>query len=149
VAEKQDAINTLASRPSYALALLTAIERKQVPRADVSIFTARQLKDLRDRRVTEKLDKVWGQIRQTPAEKTALIAKYKALLTPQALAGANLPQGRAVFNRTCYQCHTLFGAGNKIGPDLTGSNRFDLHYAGQRQKSRPVATALGSHWFVS
>jgi putative heme-binding domain-containing protein len=128
VAEKQDAINTLASRPSYALALLAAIERKQVPRGDVSTFTARQLKDLRDRRVTEKLDKVWGQIRQTPTEKKVLIAKYKALLTPQALAGANLPQGRAVFNRTCYQCHTLFGAGNKIGPDLTGSNRFDLHY---------------------
>jgi putative heme-binding domain-containing protein len=128
VPEKQDAINTLASRPSYALALLTAIERKQVPRADVSAFTARQLKDLRDRRVTEKLDKVWGQIRQTSAEKKNLITKYKALLTPQVLAGANLSQGRAVFNRTCYQCHTLFGAGNKVGPDLTGSNRSDLHY---------------------
>jgi putative membrane-bound dehydrogenase-like protein len=126
--EKQDAINTLASRPSYALALLTAIEHKQVPQSEVSAFTARQLKDLRDQRVTDKLDKVWGQVRQTPAEKKALIAKYKALLTPKVLAAANLPNGRAVFKRTCHQCHTLYGDGNKIGPDLTGSNRFDLYY---------------------
>ena len=36
--------------------------------------------------------------------------------------------GRAVFARTCQQCHTLFDAGRKVGPDLTGSNRADLDY---------------------
>jgi putative heme-binding domain-containing protein len=36
--------------------------------------------------------------------------------------------GRAVFAKTCQQCHTLYGAGAKIGPDLTGSNRADLDY---------------------
>ena len=36
--------------------------------------------------------------------------------------------GRAVFAKTCQQCHTLYGAGAKIGPDLTGSNRADLEY---------------------
>ncbi len=28
----------------------------------------------------------------------------------------------------CSQCHVLYGAGTKIGPDLTGSGRADLHY---------------------
>src|SRR5690606_28564655 len=28
----------------------------------------------------------------------------------------------------CAQCHTLFGAGAAVGPDLTGSNRADLDY---------------------
>ncbi len=36
--------------------------------------------------------------------------------------------GRAVFAKTCAQCHTLFGAGGKIGPELTGSNRANLEY---------------------
>src|SRR5690606_31239171 len=33
-----------------------------------------------------------------------------------------------VFQRTCQQCHVLFGEGAKIGPDLTGSNRANLEY---------------------
>jgi putative heme-binding domain-containing protein len=36
--------------------------------------------------------------------------------------------GRAVFAKTCGQCHTLYGVGAKIGPDLTGSNRGDVDY---------------------
>ena len=126
--EKQDAISTLASRPSYALALLDAVEKKQVPRGDLTPFTARQLQDLRDKQVSQKLEKVWGQLRQTSAEKKALIAEYKALLKPEILAKADRSQGRLVFKKTCFQCHMLFGEGNKIGPDLTGAGRFDLHY---------------------
>jgi len=67
-------------------------------------------------------------VRQTPAEKKQLIEKYKRQLTAEVLAKADLPNGRLVFSRTCMQCHTLFGEGAKIGPDLTGSNRADLHY---------------------
>jgi len=36
--------------------------------------------------------------------------------------------GRAVFSRVCMQCHTLFGVGGKVGPELTGGNRSDLDY---------------------
>ena len=33
-----------------------------------------------------------------------------------------------MFAKTCGQCHTLFGAGGKVGPELTGSNRANLDY---------------------
>ena len=33
-----------------------------------------------------------------------------------------------MFMKTCAQCHTLFGEGGKVGPDLTGSGRSDLEY---------------------
>lgn len=33
-----------------------------------------------------------------------------------------------MFAKTCQQCHVLYGAGAKIGPELTGSNRADLEY---------------------
>ena len=127
-AEKQEAIVTLASRPKYALALLDAVERKALPRSDVSPFAARQMQDLRDATVSARLEKVWGQVRQTPAEKKKLIEKYKKMLTPQVLAKADRSHGRLIFSKTCQQCHMLFGEGHKIGPDLTGSQRADLHY---------------------
>jgi putative heme-binding domain-containing protein len=40
----------------------------------------------------------------------------------------DLALGRALFAKTCQQCHTLFGVGGKVGPELTGSNRADLAY---------------------
>src|SRR5690606_15527833 len=36
--------------------------------------------------------------------------------------------GRELFNKTCAKCHTLFGEGGKIGPDITGANRGSLDY---------------------
>ena len=33
-----------------------------------------------------------------------------------------------VFDKTCASCHTLFGEGGNVGPDITGSNRTDLNY---------------------
>ncbi|MEO1998880.1 MAG: dehydrogenase, partial [Planctomycetaceae bacterium] len=35
---------------------------------------------------------------------------------------------RVVFNGTCAKCHTLFGQGGSIGPDLTGSGRKKTDY---------------------
>ena len=50
----------------------------------------------------------------------------------QVLAGdaaaANLMNGKAVFQKNCASCHTLFGEGRAVGPDLTGAQRTDLDY---------------------
>ena len=44
------------------------------------------------------------------------------------LKQADVAQGRVVFTNTCAQCHTLFDAGGKVGPNLTGSQRANLDY---------------------
>ncbi|HEY8504065.1 MAG TPA: PVC-type heme-binding CxxCH protein, partial [Gemmataceae bacterium] len=126
--EKQDAIGTLAARPEYASALLDAVEAGRVPRRDVSAFTARQLMSLAGGKLPDRVRAVWGEVRKTPAEKKALIAKYQAALTPEVLARADLSRGRVLFQKTCMQCHKLFGEGGAIGPDLTGSDRSNLYY---------------------
>jgi putative heme-binding domain-containing protein len=126
--EKADAISTLASRPQYALALLEAMEKGQVPRRDLSSFTARQLLGLKDRALTDRLNKVWGSIRQTAKDRAVLLARYKKLAMPDALKKADRAHGRLVFSRTCASCHTVFDAGGKIGPDLTGSQRANPEY---------------------
>ena len=127
-AEKADAIATLASRPAYALALLDAMEKGRVPRRDLSAFTVRQLLAFKDKNLTERLKKVWGSIRPPSAEKATLMAKYKAMVPPDALKKADRKHGRLLFSRTCAVCHTLFGEGGKIGPDLTGSQRTNPEY---------------------
>jgi putative heme-binding domain-containing protein len=78
--------------------------------------------------VTDRLKAVWGEVRDTPADKQRQFAKYKAQLTPAALKGADPKNGRAVFAKTCQSCHKLYGEGGAVGPDLTGSNRSDLDY---------------------
>jgi putative membrane-bound dehydrogenase-like protein len=127
-AEKADAIATLASRPAYALTLLDAMEKGRVPRRDLSAFTVRQLLAFKDKEFTERLTKVWGSIRPPSAEKATLLAKYKAMVAANALKNADRKHGRLLFSRTCASCHTLFGEGGKIGPDLTGSQRANPEY---------------------
>jgi putative membrane-bound dehydrogenase-like protein len=126
--EKQEALATLASRRDFALALLAAVEQKTVPREDISAFVARQLHALGDAQITERLRRIWGEVRETPPSKKAQIARYKELLTSAYLKNADLDSGRQLYAKTCQACHVLYGEGGKIGPDLTGSNRANLDY---------------------
>lgn len=126
--EKQDAVSTLTSRKEFAFVLLDAIEKKVVPRADVSAYAARQLHALGDSKLSERLRQVWGDVRDSTPDKQQLIAKYKSQLTANALKNADLSNGRLLYKKSCQQCHKLFGEGNSIGPDLTGSNRANLDY---------------------
>src|SRR4029077_12769913 len=118
--EKSDAIQTLSARGKYALALLDAIDAKAIPRGDLNSYTIRQLQTLKSKEVADKLTKIVGEIRPASVEKAKLMAKYKADLKPNVLKNANLSNGRALYAKTCMNCHRLFGEGGDIGPDLTG-----------------------------
>lgn len=127
-AERADAILTLASRPAFAVALLDAIEREQIPRRDISAFAIRQLQSMKNDLVNERLAKVWGAVRETSKDKAAAIGKYKTLLTPERVKAADRSAGRSLFVRHCGACHKLFGEGGQVGPELTGSQRANLDY---------------------
>jgi putative heme-binding domain-containing protein len=94
----------------------------------VSPFTIRQLLGLKNPAITAKVHEVWGTVRPASREKAALASRYKELLTPAFLRRADVSRGRQVFARTCAACHRLFGEGGAVGPDLTGSQRANLHY---------------------
>jgi putative heme-binding domain-containing protein len=70
--------------------------------------------------------KIWGVARETEGDKLKEIARFKKLVQDKGYGDAR--RGRGVFSRTCQQCHTLFGEGGKVAPDITGSNRSDLDY---------------------
>lgn len=126
--EKQDAINTLASRPNYVRELLNAIDDGDVPAADLSAFTARQILRMNDADIERRLQEVWGQVRPASEQKADLIEEYRAILTPEAMAGGDLSSGRSVFAKTCASCHMLFDAGGTIAPNLTNAARADRDY---------------------
>jgi putative heme-binding domain-containing protein len=125
---RQDSLQTLASKRTWAAQLLDAIEAKEIQASDLNAYTVRQLHSLGSDELTARVKRVWGEVRSTPADKTRLIERYKQQLTEQVLAGANLPAGREIYHRTCASCHRLFGEGKPVGPDLTGSQRTNLDY---------------------
>ena len=126
--ERPLVLDLLISRPSFARALLDSLGKGSIPRDDLSAYQARQIRSLGDDALTSQLAAVWGEQRDSPADAKERIAHLKALYTPDALAKANRSEGRAVFARVCASCHTLYGQGGAIGPDLTGSGRDNLDY---------------------
>ena len=126
--ERADAVQTLAARPMWARALMSAVENHQVPASDLSAYTARQLRNLGDAEIVARVRRVWGDVRPTQADKLAQIRRYRRRLQPDDLAKADLASGHAIFKRTCAKCHRLFGEGEQVGPDITGAQRTNLDY---------------------
>jgi len=126
--ERRDALNTLAARVDSARVLLGAVGAGRVSSKDLAADVIRQLRNHKNSEIDERIGKVWGTARETSADRAKEITRYKTLLTSKAVRKPDLELGRAVYAKTCQQCHTLFGTGGKIGPELTGSNRADLDY---------------------
>lgn len=127
-AEKRVALSTLASRATFARPLLKAVEAKAVSSKDLSADIVRQLRDLKQNDIDETVAKVWGMIRDSPADKLKEIEKYTKLIQAKTKRKPDLAHGRALFARACQQCHKLYGVGGLVGPDITGSNRSELSY---------------------
>ena len=127
-ATRQDVLQTMASRLPWASVLMDAVESNQIPRTDLTAFTARQMHNLGDANLSRRMKHVWGELRTTPAEKAKLITSFKTRLTPESLQKADRSAGRALFQKTCASCHRIFDSGGKIGPDITGSQRTNLDY---------------------
>ena len=124
--EKRDAINTLGARRGYAKELMAALASGTIPKTDLTAASIRQLNDLGDPQVTKWIETNWGSVRPTPEARQKEINEWKKFFT---LSKDGDPRkGRIVFAKTCMQCHTLFDAGGKVGPELTGANRQDLDY---------------------
>ncbi|MBY0459725.1 MAG: c-type cytochrome, partial [Gemmataceae bacterium] len=126
--EKADAVQTLAARVGFAKELLDAVEKGTVPRTDVPVTAARQVLALNDKATSERLEKVWGKITPVAKERAALIKKWKDTLTEASIKKADVVNGRVLYTKHCASCHKMFGEGQAVGPELTGSQRANLDY---------------------
>src|SRR5258707_12154639 len=101
---------------------------KRVPGTDLTADLVGQLRNLKDTEVNKQIVAVWGTVRETAQDKARLIADLKKLVQSSPATANDLPLGRALFVKTCQQCHTLFDTGGKVGPERNGSNRPDPDY---------------------
>jgi putative membrane-bound dehydrogenase-like protein len=120
---------TMASRIGFARQFLQAIVDQEAPGSLLDSASLRlQLAQLDDPTTDELLTMAWGRSTELSAEAAQEIKRYAAMLSEEFLAKADLSNGRAIFKRTCWVCHELFGDGLDLGPGLTGSNRANLDY---------------------
>ena len=122
--EKAIAIQTLATRRESALVLFNELKKRRIPRSDVSAVSARQL----NRVIGPSFADFWGSVESLSREKQLALDRYEILLSDDYVSHADLKSGKAIFDRACITCHTLYGEGGEVGPDITGSNRSNLEY---------------------
>ncbi len=118
------ALALLASRPTWALQLLQAVDAGKISSGAVSADALEKLKTYHQEEISELVRKHWRrEMVSTTAEMRGQIQHYAATIRN----GSGDPYaGRALFTATCAVCHKLFGQGAQIGPDLTPYKRDDL-----------------------
>ncbi|HEV8544463.1 MAG TPA: PVC-type heme-binding CxxCH protein, partial [Verrucomicrobiae bacterium] len=128
LSERPQLLAVLVSRATFANALLDAVAEGRIPRADLSPFHVRQIRSLANLGLNQRVGEVWGELHESSGQNQELIAKWKKQFTPATLEKADLSQGRFIFNLACSACHTLYGEGGKVGPDLSGAGRNNIDY---------------------
>jgi putative membrane-bound dehydrogenase-like protein len=111
----------LAGRPASALALLQAVDAGRIAAAEVPLEQLRRMVGYKDERVQGLIAKHWGRVGPLPPGEK--VARINALAHALGQRPGDLVNGKALFTKHCATCHTLFGEGNKVGPELTGADR--------------------------
>lgn len=122
--ERHAAIDTLVTRRDWALPLLAAIAGKAIKPEFLSAAQARNLAASGDATLHDAVLKSWGDPARTSSQKEQSFTRATKLLA--AGKSGDPKKGRILFTQSCGLCHTLYGEGGKLGPDLTGRNRADL-----------------------
>lgn len=121
---RRAAQGVLLSRKSWTKDLLQAVERGQLNKDTISLDVVRQMTIHADPQITALVRKHWGQVQgATTAQMQQKIAHWQQVI-PQGIGSPY--EGKKLFKSTCFQCHTLFTHGGKVGPDLTTYKRDDL-----------------------
>jgi putative membrane-bound dehydrogenase-like protein len=122
------ALSTLTSRASFARVLLSEVEAHRFPQGALSALDVSVMRSHADADMAARLDRLWPTTRPHPGAAATMVERYASQLTPDVLAQADLGRGRLLFSKQCATCHSLFGEGARVGPDLTGSQRSNLQY---------------------
>jgi putative heme-binding domain-containing protein len=119
-----EVVNLLSGRKPWARELVTAVGKKEVARTDLHNNIILRILAFKDASLSKQIEQVWGRIRKTPAELTALIDKMRGNL---GRGRASFERGRKVFEANCAKCHKFEGKGHEVGPQLDGAGR-DIEY---------------------
>ena len=115
------AVDLLMQREPWARKLLDAVLAGKLPKSVLNANHLRKILESNDRDALWAVEKAFGTIREERnPEREKVVAEMGAYFREHI---GNPYRGQAVFRNLCAQCHTIYGAGAKVGPDLTASGR--------------------------
>ncbi len=123
---RSKSIAMLCARQASALALLRAVDEGTISPKDIPLEQVQRTLRFRDPAIDKLVTKHWGSVSpQTTGEKRARIASVVHLLGQEK---GDPAKGKPLFQQLCANCHTLFGEGGHVGPELTGADRKNREY---------------------
>ena len=124
---REDALRVMAGRKEWAQILVNFVNEWKVPAKHFSVDIVRQLSLHKDADIDAAIEKHWkGLLATGPTpEKKKEAERIKAVIKTGL---GDAAKGRLQFTARCGICHTLFGEGGKIGPDLTGYDRSNADF---------------------
>lgn len=111
-AVRAEATETLLARPEWALAVLSAIEKKQVPFSQFAPARLQLLRRHPNGKLRARAESVLAD--SALGRRDEVVKAYRAALELSGDAEA----GRKTFRKICAACHKLEGVGHALGPDL-------------------------------
>jgi putative membrane-bound dehydrogenase-like protein len=123
---KGRAQSLLCGRAASGLELLKAVDASRIGPRDIPLDQLRRLAEFKDARLDSLIAKHWGKI--TPATTGEKLTQIRNLGATLSRGAGDHVAGKAIFTKNCATCHTLYGEGGKIGPDLTGADRKNRVY---------------------
>lgn len=143
------AIELLTQRPAWAHALLDAVASEKLPPEALNLAQVRRLARATDKQLAAQIHAIWGTVRteRNPARED-FIRRTRDLL---AANPGNPHAGQAVFEKSCAQCHKIYGAGHEVGPDLThnGRNSWDQLLSNVLDPNLVIGAAYETHTVVT
>jgi putative heme-binding domain-containing protein len=115
------AIDLIMQRERWARKLLDAVLANELPKGVLNANHLRKILESNDRDALWAVEKAFGKVREerNPAREK-VVAELGAYLRDQI---GDARRGQTVFRNLCAQCHTIYGEGGKVGPDITANGR--------------------------
>lgn len=115
------AVDLIMQRERWARKLLDAVLVNKLPRGVLNANHLRKIVESNDREALWAVEKAFGKIRE---ERNPEREKVVAEMSDYFRAHPGNPhRGRIVFRNLCAQCHTIYGEGGNVGPDITANGR--------------------------
>jgi len=116
-AVRDQAVQTLLSRPAMTQTLLASLEAGELAISDLTALQRQSLSDHRDRGIR-------SQARELFQSAGTIVDPDRQRVVEEKLHLASKPgdaaAGKLVFTKNCATCHQYHGEGTTVGPDLTG-----------------------------
>jgi putative heme-binding domain-containing protein len=115
------AIELLMQRLPWTRKLLNAVLEKRLPPGVLNANHLRRILDANDREAVWAVEKAFGTVRKERSpEREKVVAEMGQYLRQHP---GDAKAGVQVFKKLCAQCHTIYGEGANVGPDLTSNGR--------------------------